>query len=171
MQPVGDGWCQQPQHGYAHALTLQHQVRLHVWLARLRVDDVGSEDRTMEVFQPFVIDGVARLHIMIAEQLCIIFQIVDDLCCYIGRIGLHEVRIVAGGLSLQDVAIVQQYQVLAKHFALLINISTDTSHCAPHGLALYEVIGKEGTVHVGSLNQPQGDSLCCLCHECCHAQQ
>lgn len=49
---------------------------------------------------------MAGFYVVIAKGLGVILQIVDDLCGNVGLIGSDKVRIVAGRLALQDVAIV-----------------------------------------------------------------
>ena len=41
-QPVRNSWCQHAEHGNLHTLSVQDDIRLHVGLAGLGVDDVGT---------------------------------------------------------------------------------------------------------------------------------
>ena len=111
-QPVGDGWGQHAEHCHLHALTLQDDVRFHVRLAGLRFDDVGTEHRTVEFLDPFVVNGMSRFNIVITKGLCVILQVVDHICRHVAFVGGDVVVIVASWLTLQDVAVLQQDQVV-----------------------------------------------------------
>ena len=95
-----------------------------------------------------------RLDIVVAEGLSVVAEVVYDLGGHVGAVGLHVVVVVAGGLSLQYVAVVQQDEVLAVLCALLLDVGTDACHRTLHGAALDEVVGEEDSVHVGGLNEP-----------------
>ena len=113
------------------------------------------------------------LYVVIAESLRVVFQVIHHLSSDVRQVGLHVVGVVAGRLSLQDVPILQENQVVAKCLPLSIKICTHACHTATHRFALYEVIGEEGSMYVGRLNQTYCDGLVflshrdgCQAHEC-----
>ena len=109
---------------------------------------------------------MTRFHIVVAEGLGIVLQVVDDLCSDVGFVSLDVVGIIAGGLSLQNVAIVQQNQAVAVGLALALEVGADTRHRSLHRAALREVIWEESPVDVRGFYQSDGYSLALLGHSC-----
>ena len=73
LQPTGDGWRDHADDRHLHlAVLAQHAIGQGVGLSRLRVDDVGSQNWRVALPDPFVIDPVARLHVVVAQRLCVI---------------------------------------------------------------------------------------------------
>ena len=106
FQPEGDGGRNHAQHGHLCLAYFVNRVGGQVGQSRLFHQDVGTQKRTTHFANPFVVDGVPRLHVVVAHGLHIILHVVDDLGGYVRLFRLYEVGIVAGGLSLQDVAVV-----------------------------------------------------------------
>ena len=164
-EPVGNGWCDHSENGNLHSLSVQDGVGGHVGLARCRIDDVGPQHRAIHLVDPLVVAGVSRLNVMIAESLGIVLHIVDDIGSHIGRGGIDVVEVVARGLSLQDVAIVDKDDVVAKFLAQTVYVSTNASQRSALGLASDEVVREERTVHITGFNDAQAYSLILfLCH-------
>ena len=112
MQPVRDGGCEHSQYGNLYTVTLEYGVRSHIRLACLDVNDIGTQRGTVQVFYPFVVNGMPCLYVMIAKGLGVVLQVVDDCCGDIGLVRLDIVGVVASGLSLKDIAVIHQNQVL-----------------------------------------------------------
>ena len=163
-QPVGDGGREQADDGDARAATLQDGVGLEVGLVGLGVDDVGAQDGAVGGAHPFVVDPMARLHVVVANGLRVIAEVVDDLCRDVGAGRVHIVGIIVYGLALEDVAIVEQDDVLAMLAAQLVDVCGHTSQRPSLGLAVDEVVGEEATVHVAGLNELQVDGFLFRCH-------
>ena len=163
-QPVGDGGREQADDCDARAATLQDGVGLEVGLVGLGVDDVGAQDGAVGGAHPFVVDPMARLHVVVANGLRVIAEVVDDLCRDVGAGRVHIVGIIVYGLALEDVAIVEQDDVLAMLAAQLVDVCGHTSQRPSLGLAVDEVVGEEATVHVAGLNELQVDGFLFRCH-------
>ena len=159
VQPVGNGGCQHAEDGDAHALALQHQVGLDVGLAAFQVDDVRTEDGAVQFLDPLVVHLVADLDVVVAEGLGVVLQVVHHLGSDVGLVGGHEVGVVAGGLALQDVAVLKENQPVAHLLALALDVTAHAGHRARHGTALGEVVGKECSVDVGRLHDAQRDAF------------
>ena len=46
-QPVRNSWSQHTEHSYLHTLTVQDDIRLHIRLTGLGINDVGTQHRTV----------------------------------------------------------------------------------------------------------------------------
>ena len=46
-QPVRNSWSQHTEHSYLHTLTVQDDIRLHIRLTGLGINDVGTQHRTI----------------------------------------------------------------------------------------------------------------------------
>ena len=88
---------------------------------------------------------------MVAYGLGVIPHVVDDACCQILVLGHHEIRPVDARLTLQDVAVVYQQQVVAVLLAFFINISIGAHQSPFQGLPLRKVPGEEMPVYVAGL--------------------
>ena len=126
-QPVRNGWSQQAEHGNLHTLAVQDDVRLDVRLASLGVDDVGSQNRAVQLLDPFVVNRMTGLNIMVTERLCIILHIVDHIRSHVASLGVHIIIIVAGGLSLQNVAILQEDNIVLIRLSKVVDVGRNSS--------------------------------------------
>ena len=99
------------------------------------------------------------LYVVVAKGLGVVLQVVDNLCGDIRLVSLDKISLVAGGLSLQNVAILQQDDVVAIALALALEVGADTCHCPLHGTALGEVVRKESSVHIGGFYQSDSHSF------------
>ena len=89
--------------------------------------NVRSEQRTAHLTNPFVVDLMARLYVVVSYSLGIVLHIVDDRCCKVLADRHHIVRPVDAGLPLQDVAVVDKQQVIVTPFrAFLVYIGICT---------------------------------------------
>ena len=100
MQPVGNGGSQHAENGNAYALAFNDKVRVDIGLASLRIDDICTEGGAVEFLDPFVVNLVTNLHVVITECLGVVLQVVDDFSGNIGFVGGHKISIIAGGLTL-----------------------------------------------------------------------
>ena len=149
VEPVGNGRCQHAENGNTDALPLHDGVGGHVGLSCMRVDDVGTKHGTLHLADPLVIDVVPGFHVVVAEGLCVVLQVVDDLCRDVRHVRLHIIIIVADGLSLQDVAVVQQHHgILAVLTAQLLDKRADACHRTGLVTIVEEVEGHERAMHV-----------------------
>ena len=62
------------------------------------------------------------LYVMIANSSGVVIHIVHDFRCHVGYLRINIVVIVAGGLSLEDVAIFKQYHLVAVHLSLRLYV-------------------------------------------------
>ena len=122
-------------------------------LPRLSVYDVGTKHRKGTIGRPTLKHGIAHLYIMIAEIASIIAHEVEHICCQMHRRGVYEVVIISGGLSLQDVTIIYQYDIVVIERTLLLHVGMYARHAAPHGIACDKVVGEKATMHIGSLDE------------------
>ena len=155
VQPVGDGRRQHADNAYLDALAVENGVGLHVGILGLAVNDVGAEGWTSHFANPLVVHLVARLDVVVTHRLCVEVHVVDDAGGYVLPLGHDEVRPVAGWLSLQNVAIVNEQQVLAVFAAQLLDVCVDANQRALQGLFLHEVIREEMPVDVAGLYDSQ----------------
>ena len=129
-QPVGNGGCEHTDDGYLHTVDDMDGVGVYAIVDVLGMSrsvgsgfhDVRTEQRTAHLTDPFVVDLMAGLDVVIAHRLGIVLHVVDDRCGEVLVFWHHVVRPVDAGLSLQDVTVVYQQQVVSKCRPLLINI-------------------------------------------------
>ena len=82
-------------------------------------------------------------HIVVAKGLGVVFHVVDHVGSHVGRLGVYIVEIVARGLSLQDIAIVNEDDVVTIFFTQTFHVSAHTCQCAALGLTVDEVVREE----------------------------
>ena len=107
VQPVRYGRSQHAEYGYFDTCTVEYGVWFKVRSVGVCVCHVCPQHRTFRFLYPLVIDGMPGFHIMVSDGLGIIFHIVDDTCGDVGLLWIHEVAVIAGRLSLQDITVVQ----------------------------------------------------------------
>ena len=95
------------------------------------------------------------LDIVIAYGLGVIAQPVDNLGSGIGQRGLDEVGVVACRLALKNVAILQQYEIVAILLAQLLDIRAYPGQGTLHGSVLDVVVREETSVDVAGLDDSQ----------------
>ena len=111
-QPVRDGRSNHAEDGNLHTLAVEDDIRFHVRSLGFGVDDVGTDHRTVEFLDPLVVNRMTGLNVVITKGLCVILQVVDHICRHVAFVGGDVVVIVASWLTLQDVAVLQQDQVV-----------------------------------------------------------
>ena len=102
---------------------------------------------------------MAWLDIMVTYSLCIVLHVVDDRSGKVLIFWHHIVRPIDAGLSLQNIAVVDQQQMVAIRCAFLFNICVCTGERTLNGLTLHEVVREEVTVNVAGLNHFHSNSL------------
>ena len=104
-QPVRDGRSNHAQDGNLHTL-----------------DDVGTDHRTVEFLDPLVVNRMTGLNIVITKGLCVILQVVYHICCHVSFLCSDVVVIIAGRLSLQDISVFQQDEIILVGLAERIHV-------------------------------------------------
>ena len=113
VKPTGNGRSEKSDDGNLYAITYEKGVGLEVWLPVFFLYHIGTQDRTAYFTNPFVIDCMSWFYIVVSYCLGIVPHIVYHSCSNVLICSHHIVGPVTGGLSLQDVTIVNQQQVLA----------------------------------------------------------
>ena len=139
-------------------------IRQEVGPAGARPDDVGSEDGEIQFLEPFVVDGMTRLDVVVAHGRHVITHIVQHAGGNVLLLGNHIVVIVGNGLPLENIPVVEQIDVFSAVFPpQFFYQGTDPRHGAASGLAGDEVVGEERTVNVRGLYELEGNVFL-LCH-------
>ena len=178
VEPVGDSWGKHADYYYLYAILIVNRVGLKSCVDVLRaccsilillLYDVGTKQWASNLTNPLVVYFMTRFNVVIAHSFGIILHIIDDRSCYILIFRHHIVRPVYTWLTLQNVAIVNQQEVVvAVLLALLFDIAVGTCKSAPDGLLLHEIIWEEMTMHIASLYDLDLYGLRVLClYSCC----
>ena len=85
-------------------------IRLETGLQCGRVDDIGCKDFAVNLAHVFVVNGTACLDVVVAYRLNVVAHVVQYLGGDVGQRRVYVVGIVAGGLSLQHIAAVDEQQ-------------------------------------------------------------
>ena len=150
-EPHRNGGRYHAENGNLHSVALQHLVGPEVGFARSGIDDVGAQHRSTAVARPTVENGTSRLYIVVAHIGGIIAHEVQHIGGYVERYRVDVVIVIGGGLALQDVAVVQQNQVVLIGFARFLHKCVHACQ-ASGGLPLKdEIVGIEITVDITGL--------------------
>ena len=122
-----------------------------MWLTSLGIDDIGSKHREGTVGHPTLEHGIARFDIVVAKVARIIAHEIKHVGHQVHRGGVYVVIIISGRLTLKDVTIVNEDDIVAIEVALLLHIGIDTRHAASHGSTIDEIVGEEATMYVCGL--------------------
>ena len=122
LQPVWYGRSKHAEHGNPHSLAFHDGVWRQVRLVSGVVYNVGSEYRAVDLLYPFVVNLVSGFHVMVANGLCVILHVVYGMCSRIwySRVGIVAVE--AGGLSLQNIPVVEQHDVAVGFFPDFLHV-------------------------------------------------
>ena len=153
-KPIGDCRCKKSQNCNLYSVLAYHLVRAQIGLAVVGSYYVCTKYRAFYLVYPLVIYRMSGLHIMISYGLCIVAKIVYDLCRNVCNVILHIVEVVARGLSLQYVAVIQHDEVVSVFFSHHAGVCTKSCQRAFCLLALYEVVRKEASVYVTCAQHP-----------------
>ena len=108
-QPIADVGRDQAKHGDAQAFAFQYDVGLEHWLSRASVDGIGADPRHVELLrQPRFIDGRAGFDVVVANTQSVILQVIVRASDNVFRRRVNELVVIERGLSLQEVARVEQ---------------------------------------------------------------
>ena len=94
---------------------------------------------------------MTRFYVVVAHRLCIIPHVVHHRCGQVGHRGLNKVAIVTCGLTLKNVAVVEQDHILAILLAHFVYIRTHSGQRAFLVAAVNKVVRKETSVYVARL--------------------
>ena len=117
VEPVGNGGGKHAQHHNLDAIDLMNGIRLQSVVDMLGMSlsilefflhDVGTQKGATHFANPLVVNLMARLDIVITHSLGIILHIVDDLSSKVLILGHDIIGPIYTGLTLQNVAIVDE---------------------------------------------------------------
>ena len=120
-EPCRDGRGNHSQYHDLHALTFQHFVRSQMGLSRRCIYDVGTQHWEVTSGDPTVENGTSRFHVMVTHVAGIILHIIHHFRAKMGRHRIYIIIVIGSGLSLQNIAVIQQYQILLILFALFLH--------------------------------------------------
>ena len=124
-------------------------------LARSCFDDVGTQYREVAVVGPTVEHRTAHLHIVVAHVASIVAHEAQHFACQVARLLVDVVIVVGRGLSLQDIAVVEQQHVVAILLAKALDIGMHTRQAAFHISTVDKVVGIETSMHIAGFNYSQ----------------
>ena len=161
-EPVWNGRSEHSQDCHLHALAVQDEIRLNVWLACRSADDVGTKNWAIEFFYPFVVNWMTRFNIMIAKHLRIILHVVDHIGSHVSSLCVYIIIIIAGRLSLQNIAILQEDEVILVVFSQIVDVGRNARQGSCFRLTVDEIVREERAVHIACLYHSQfyGTLLC-----------
>ena len=125
-KPCRDGRSNHTQYHNLHAITFQHLIRSQMGLSRRRINDVGTQHREVTSGYPTVEHGTPRFHIMVSHIAGIIFHIIHHFRTKMRRHRIYIIIVIGSRLPLQNITIIQQYQILFILFALLLHERINT---------------------------------------------
>ena len=120
-KPGRNGRCNHPQNDGLHPVPFQHFIRRKMRFPRRRINDIGSQYRKVTGSNPTVEYSTSSFHIMIPHIARIIFHIIHHLGTKMRRHGIYIIIVISGRLSLQNIPIIQQYQIIFILPAFLLN--------------------------------------------------
>ena len=71
-------------------------------------DDIGAQQWTTYLTNPFVVDLMAWLNVVVSHRFSVILHVVDDLCCQVLILWHHVIRPIDTGLTLQNISVVDE---------------------------------------------------------------
>ena len=130
-QPVGNGRCEHADDSNLHAVDVMDGVGLKACVDIIGMGrtvgtgfhNIRTKQRTAHLTNPFVVNFMSRLDVVVAYGLSIVLHVVDDRGGKVLVLRHHIVRPVDAGLSLQNIAVVDQQEVITIRGAFLFNIS------------------------------------------------
>ena len=121
-QPCRDCRRKKTNYRHLHAVAVENRVGWKIRFSRSRVDNVCAENRKIALADPTVVDRMASLHVVVSHVTRIVAQIVHHRRRHKGCSRVEEIVVVYGRLSLQNVAVVEQQQVVTEAFALTFHV-------------------------------------------------
>ena len=110
VEPIRDCRGEHSYEGYARSVDFANGIRLETGPQCGCVDDVGRKDFAVDLAHVFVVNGTACLDVVVAYRLNVVAHVVQYLGGYVGQRRVYVVGVVAGGLSLQHIAAVDEQQ-------------------------------------------------------------
>ena len=161
-EPVWNGRSEHSQDSHLHAFAVQDKVRLDIRLTCRSADDVGTQDWAVEFFYPFVVNRMTRLNIMISKYLRIILHVVYHIGSHVSCLCIYIIIIIAGRLTLQNVAIFQEDEIILVVFTQIVDVGRNARQGSCFRLTVDEIVREERAVHIACLYHSQfyGTLLC-----------
>ena len=161
-EPVRNGRSNHSQNCHLHAFAVQDEIRLNVWFACRSADDVGTQDWAVEFFYPFVVNRMTRFNIMIPKHLRIKLHVVYHIGSHVPSLSIYIIIIIAGRLTLQNIAILQENEIILVIFSQIVYIGRYTRQGSCFWLTVDEIVREERAVHIACLYHSQfyGTLLC-----------
>ena len=100
---------------------------------------------------------MTSLYIVITESLGIILHIVDYISCHIASLGVDIIIEVAGRLSLKDIAIFQEDDIVLIGLAQIVYIRGYACQGSCLRFAIDEIVWEERTMDITRLNHSEFD--------------
>ena len=89
---------------------------------------------------------------MVPDILRIIFHVIDNICRNIATFCIDVVVIIASGLTLENIAVVQQNDIIAKLSAQRLYITAHSGQRTFLGLSVDEIVREKTTMDVTCFN-------------------
>ena len=105
---------------------------------------------------------MTRFNIMISKYLCIILQVVYHIGSHVSSLSIYIIIIIAGRLALQNIAILQEDEVILVIFSQIVYVGRNTRQGSCFWLTVDEIVREERAVHIACLYHSQfyGTLLC-----------
>ena len=173
---MGNGWREHTEDDDLHTFDIVNGVGLQTAVNSCRTavqqrgiglvlpDDVGPQKRAPHLTYPLVVDLMPGLYVVVSDGLGIVLHVVHNRCGKVLVLRHDVVRPVDTRLALQNVAVVDEQQVVAVLLTLLLDIGVHAYKRSLQGLLLHKIVGKEVPMHVAGLNHLELDGLCRSCH-------
>ena len=105
---------------------------------------------------------MTRFNIMISKYLRIILQVVYDIGSHVSCLSIYIIIIIAGRLTLQNIAILQEDEVILIIFSQIVYVGRYARQGSCFWLTVNEIVREERAVHIACLYHSQfyGTLLC-----------
>ena len=105
---------------------------------------------------------MTRFNIMIAKYLRIILHVVDHIGSHVSSLCVYIIIIIAGRLTLQNVAIFQEDEIFLVVFTQIVDVGRNARQGSCFRLTVDEIVREERAVHIACLYHSQfyGTLLC-----------
>ena len=105
---------------------------------------------------------MTRFNIMISKHLRIILHVVYHIGSHVSSLCVYIIIIIAGRLSLQNIAILQEDEVILVVFSQIIDVGRNARQGSCFWLTVDEIVREERAVHIACLYHSQfyGTLLC-----------
>jgi len=172
-QPGRYGRSNHAEDGNLHPVPFHHLIRLQIRTTCLNIDNVGTQHRKLTLFHPTVVHGVPSFHIVVTHVAHIVTHIVQHGGAYMHRGSIHIIIVIGHRLSLKNITVIHQDDILPVLFPLLLHVGRHTSQAALHLFILNKIIRKITTMHITGFQKFQchGLTVGCTQLQVTHAPQ